>query len=163
MNNFFIFAASMRRTCVTPISDSGKLKEFLNARSMKATPQRLAVHEALCALGHASAEEIAGYISKQTDKVITVASIYNILNQFTELGICAARLSPGNKKIFDFNTCPHIHLYDSSSHTMKDLADNGIVETVQNLLKKRRFPGYKLDSIELVLVCHQKKKKRTRL
>ena len=51
----------------------------LKKHSLKATPQRIAVHKAMIRLGHASADMVAGEIAREGEASITVASVYNIL------------------------------------------------------------------------------------
>ena len=54
------------------------MKDFtaqLKKHRMKATRQRLAVHEAMCALGHASADQVAEWLSRDPETRISVASV----------------------------------------------------------------------------------------
>jgi len=144
----------------TPHVSGLQLQEALRAHSLKVTPQRMAVHEAMTVLVHAGADQVAGYISTHSEVRISVPSVYNILTQFSELGIYAKRMSPGKRMVFDINTAPHLHIYDSRSDELVDVADNGILEMVSSHFKKRKFPGYKADSTEILIVCHPTRKKR---
>ena len=56
-----------------------ELKVLLKRHSLKATPQRIAVHQAMLDLGHASADMVSEYIEKIGVK-ITAAAVYNILS-----------------------------------------------------------------------------------
>ena len=87
-----------------------ELKVLLKRHSLKATPQRIAVHQAMLDLGHASADMVSEYIEKIGVK-ITAASVYNILSQMSMLGIYKYRLSANNKMYFDVNNFDHIHLH----------------------------------------------------
>ena len=89
-----------------------EFKEILKKHSLKATPQRLAVHEAMIVLGHACADMVTEEITKQGKAKVTVASVYNILSQLALLGIYHHRMSCNNKMYFDVNTFYHCHLYD---------------------------------------------------
>ena len=62
-------------------------KNILKSHSLKATPQRLAVHEAMLKLGHASADMVTEEIQKSSGTKVTVASVYNILTSMAMLGI----------------------------------------------------------------------------
>lgn len=145
------------------ISATEKLREFLKSRSLKATPQRIAVHEAMLALEHAGADQVAAYISEHGTVQVTTATVYNILTQFSDLGLYARRMSPDNKMIFDFDASPHIHLFDSKAHNLVNVSDDGILDLISAQMRRRRFRGYKIDYAELTLVCHptrvQKKSK----
>ena len=62
-----------------------EFKAILKKHSLKATPQRLAVHEAMMELGHASADMVAENIKAKNLAKVTVASVYNILTQMAML------------------------------------------------------------------------------
>ena len=73
-----------------------EFKLLLKKNSLKATPQRLAVHQAMMELGHASVDMVAERIQKAGVK-ITTASVYNILSQLALTGIYNYRMSANNK------------------------------------------------------------------
>lgn len=135
-------------------------KIILKNKGLKATPQRLAVHEAMIDLGHACAEDVLGHISK-TERKSTMTSVYNILSQMADLGIYSRRLSSTNKMFFDINTEKHLHLYDIEEHEFKDIMDEEIISYIESKLMRKRFKGYKLDHVEIQLICRPTKKKPT--
>ena len=100
-----------------------QFKAALKRYSLKATPQRLAVHEAMLNLGHASADMVTESIRKASGTNVTVASVYNILTQLSCLGIYRHRMSANNKMYFDVNTFWNIHIYDCEKHSYRDLID----------------------------------------
>lgn len=132
----------------------GQFKTRLKTKGLKATPQRIAVHEAMINLGHASADSVCDWITNHSETKVTVASVYNILTQLTLLGFYRHRLSANNKMYFDVNTSTHLHLYDCVSNDYKDIIDEELTDMVETHLKKRRFRGYKVDFIDIQLVCH---------
>lgn len=136
-----------------------RYKAVLKRHSMKATPQRLAVHEAMLALGHASADQVCDWIDERGTVHITVASVYNILTQMALLGIYSHRLSANNKMYFDVNTFKHIHLYDTVNNEFKDVMDDELLEMVESRLKGRRFRGYRIDGVDIQILCHPTNKK----
>jgi len=138
-----------------------EFKKILKSKELKSTPQRLAVHEAMLALGHASADIVTEYILEKKSAKVTVASVYNILSTFADLKIYHRRLSSNNKMYFDVNTFKHIHLYDSVNNEYKDIIDEELISAIESHFKKRRFRGYKLDAIDIQLVCHPSKAKRS--
>lgn len=135
-------------------------KSMLKSKGLKATPQRVVVHEAMLHLGHACADQVAVYIKDNCDTNITVSSVYNILAQMSSVGIYAQRMSGNNKMYFDLTPHPHIHLYDKENHVFIDVDDRGLVEMVTSELKKRKFRGYKMDSIDIQIICHPSRKRR---
>lgn len=134
-------------------------KQLLKKHSLKATPQRLAVHEAMLTLGHASADMVTDVISQKGEAKVTVASVYNILTNMAMLGVYDYRLSANNKMYFDVNTFKHMHLYDQENHVFKDVIDDELIALIESHLGKRRFKGYKIESIDIQLVGRPTRKK----
>ena len=134
-------------------------KQVLKKHSLKATPQRLAVHEAMLSLGHASADMVTELISKKGEAKVTVASVYNILTNMAMLGIYDYRLSANNKMYFDVNTFKHMHLYDQENHVFKDVIDDELIALIESHLGRRKFRGYKIESIDIQLVGRPTRKK----
>ena len=141
-----------------PLSLDG-FKSLLKRHSLKATPQRLAVHEAMLSLGHACADQVCEWISAQGRTSFTTASVYNILSQMSDLGVYSHRLSANNKMYFDVNTFTHIHLYDSVNNEYKDIMDEELVELIEFKIKNKRYRGFKVDGIDLQVICHPTAKK----
>ena len=138
-----------------------EFKVILRKNSLKATPQRLAVHEAMMSLGHASADMVTEAIKEKNTAKVTMASVYNILTHMAMLGVYNYRLSANNKMYFDVNTFKHIHFYDHENHAYKDVIDDELVAMIESHLGRKRFKGYKLESIDIQLVGRPTKKKYT--
>ena len=138
-----------------------EFKVILRKNSLKATPQRLAVHEAMMSLGHASADMVTEAIKEKNTAKVTMASVYNILTQMAMLGVYHYRLSSNNKMYFDVNTFKHIHFYDHENHSYKDVIDDELVAMIESHLGRKRFKGYKLESIDIQLIGRPTKKKCT--
>ena len=136
-----------------------EFKEILRKHSLKATPQRLAVHEAMMELGHASADMVTDVIKGKGTAKVTLASVYNILTQMAMLKVYSYRLSANNKMYFDVNTFKHMHLYDSENHMFKDVVDDDLVTLIESYLIRKRVKGYKIESIDIQLVARPTKKK----
>lgn len=145
------------------LSPMDRFKSVLKRHSLKATPQRLAVHEAMLSLGHASADQVSEWISAKGSARVTVASVYNILTQMTLLGVYTHRFSANNKMYFDVNNFKHIHLYDSVNNEFRDVLDDELLEEVEARIKGRRFRGYKVDGVDLQIICHPTGRKNTML
>ena len=138
-----------------------EFKQILKKHSLKATPQRLAVHEAMMTLGHASADMVTEVISKNSQAKVTVASVYNILTQMAMLGIYNHRHSSNNKMYFDVNTFKHLHLYDQENHIFKDVIDDELIAIIEKHLGRKKFRGYKVESIDIQIVGRPTRKKYT--
>lgn len=132
--------------------------ELLHSFNLKATGQRVAVHTAMLELGHASADMVKEKIEQKGCKV-TVASVYNILAQLALLGIYKHRLSANNKMYFDVNTSKHMHLYDVCNNTYKDIVNEELQKKVEDVLMKQKFKGYKVDGVDIQIICHPSHRK----
>lgn len=135
-------------------------REALKAHGLKATGQRLAIHAAMLELGHASADMVREAIEAKGEK-ITVASVYNTLSQLALLGIYKHRLSANNKMYFDVNTFRHVHLYDTVNNDYKDIMDEELLEMVESRIRGKRYRGYKVDGVDIQIICHPTTRKST--
>lgn len=142
--------------------DIESFRALLKKYDLKATPQRIAVHTAMLALGHASADNVAEYISKRGEAEVTVASVYNNLSLLADCGIYDRLMSSNSKMYFDVNTFPHLHIYDSHSHEFSDVIDDALVEMVADHIRKKRFKGYTLERVDIQLVCRPSRKAAAR-
>ena len=138
-----------------------EFKEILKRHSLKATPQRLAVHEAMVELGHASADMVTDTIKAKGTAKVTLASVYNILTHMAMLKVYNYRLSANNKMYFDVNTFKHIHLYDQEHHMFKDVIDDELISIIEAHLGRKKFRGYKIEGIDIQLVGRPTRKKYT--
>lgn len=134
-----------------------EFKKILKKHSLKATPQRLAVHQAMLELGHASADMVADFIKEAGTAKVTVASVYNNLSQMALLGIYHHRLSSNSKMYFDVNTFSHAHLYDVQNNTFKDIMDDELMSLIHSHMAHKRFRGYKVEGFDLQILCHPTK------
>lgn len=130
-----------------------EFKKLLKKHSLKSTQQRLAVHNAMLKLGHASADMVTEEIRSQGPTNVTVASVYNILSQIALLGIYDHRMSANNKMYFDVNTFRHIHLYDYVNNTFKDVIDDDFMDNLDAYFAKKKFKGYRVECVDVQIVC----------
>ena len=136
-----------------------EFKAILKKHSLKATPQRMAVHEAMIALGHASADMVTETIKEKSTAKVTVASVYNILTHMATLGVYHHRLSSNNKMYFDVNTFKHIHFYDQANHAFRDVIDDELIMLIESHLSRKKVKGYKIESFDIQLVGRPTRKK----
>ncbi len=136
-----------------------EFKTLLKKNSLKATPQRLAVHEAMMTLGHACADMVTETIKEKGTAKVTLASVYNILTHMAMLGIYDYRLSANNKMYFDVNTFKHIHFYDQDNHVFKDVVDDDLVALIESHLSRKRVRGYRIEGFDIQLIGRPTRKK----
>ena len=150
----------MAAQTINPMPTLDEFRTRLKRHGLKATRQRLEVHEAMMVLGHASADMVSEEIDRRGTAKVTVASVYNILSQLADLRIYSRRLSSNNKMYFDINPVRHIHLYDKENHRYRDLADEELMELVQSHLKRRKFKGFTVEDIDIQLVARPTRKSK---
>lgn len=147
----------------TGMLDMEAFRAFLKKNDMKATPQRMAVHEAMLSLVHASADMVSSEIKEKKGVKVTVASVYNILSQMSSAGVYSRRMNEGGKMFFDVNPTVHFHLYDVKDGTYCDILDEELSATIQKWLSRKRFRGYKVTGFDLQILCRPSRKRRTTL
>jgi Fe2+ or Zn2+ uptake regulation protein len=130
-----------------------EFKVLLKKHDLKATRQRIAVHEAMLAIGHASADMVTEEIRKRGDAKVTVASVYNILSQLADIRIYHRRYSSNSKMYFDVNTFKHMHLYDRENNSYRDVLDEEFMDALYARLKRRKFKGYTIEDIDIQFIC----------
>ena len=140
------------------VPDIIQFKRLLRDRGLKATPQRMAVHEAMWNLVHASADDVAAWIAEHGTARVSPASVYNILTLLAGLGIYGRRSARGGKMVFDGRVGPHLHLYDTESEAWRDLEDEEMMKWLEAHLKGKRYRGYRIDGFEVQLLCHPSRK-----
>ncbi len=127
------------------------IKEKIHQSGLKATPQRMAIYDAMQKLGHASADMLVGELYGVFPS-LTVATVYNVLESFVEKGLLVRRYSANNKMYFDVNTYEHAHFYDSRSNTHIDYEDPELVKLVTDYINSKGLPNFRLSSVDIQLV-----------
>ena len=124
------------------------LRKRLRSANLRPTRQRVALGWLLFAKGdrHVTAEMIYEE-AKLVRANVSMATVYNTLNQFTEVGLLREIAVEGSKTYFDTNPSPHAHFL---------LEDTGALIDVPAVdLKGVSLPkppkGYELDRVELVI------------
>lgn len=142
-----------------PITTPDELRSQLRRHGLRATKQRMAVHEVMMELEHASADMVQEKLTERGAKV-TVASVYNILSQMADYRIYSRRMSATNKMFFDIVASRHIHLYDRENHTYRNLQDEELSTLVAAHLKRRKFKGYTIEDIDIQLIAKPTRKNK---
>jgi len=118
----------------------------LKKSSLKVTPQRKKIIKILFCKGnaHFTVEEVYEKVKKNRLK-ISLATIYNTLNQFTEYGILKIVKAPKEKLFFDTNVTPHHHFFCKTSGELSD------IELTDIKIKKIPKPpnGKKISSVDI--------------
>lgn len=127
------------------------IKEKIQQSGLKATPQRIAVYNAMMKLGHASADMVVDTL-KDSFPTLTVATIYNVLESFVEAGLVVRRYSSNNKMYFDVNTYEHAHVYDRKTNTYLDYDDPELIKLVMDYLSRKGSPDLVFTNVDIQLI-----------
>ena len=96
---------------------------------------------------HFTVETLNRKINKNGNKKISLATIYNTVEAFTNAGYLKEILTSKNKSYYDTNIKSHHHFYDESSKELTDINYN------QVKLSKVPIPpkGKKIKNLEVVI------------
>ena len=96
---------------------------------------------------HFTISDIFKILKKQTYEKISLATIYNTVHSFKEKGYLKEISVDREKSYFDTNTSNHHHFLDVNTNELIDLKN----EDVHNIKIKKRIPGKKINSIEVLV------------
>jgi Fur family iron response transcriptional regulator len=122
--------------------------EKLRAAGLRPTRQRLALAELLFSAGnrHVTAEELHAEAAQARVRV-SLATVYNTLNQFTAAGLLREVALEGDRTYFDTNTSNHFHYYLESEGQLIDIDSSELrVEGIPSLPE-----GMGVDRIDVIV------------
>ena len=122
--------------------------ELLQNSPLKLTSQRINLIKTLFQDGnkHFSAEDVYKKV-KNTGLRISLATIYNCLNQFTTHGILKVVKASSDKVYYDTNLEPHHHFFCKSTGELTDIDAKNV-----HISKLPKIPeSKKLNSIEVIV------------
>ena len=130
------------------------VKAKLRSVGLRPTRQRMALGWILFAKGerHLTAEML--YEEATRAKVpVSLATVYNTLNQLTDAGLLRQVSVDGSKTYFDTNVTAHHHYYLENSHELVDIPDPHLA-----LAKMPDVPeGYEISRIDMVVRLRKKR------
>lgn len=130
----------------------------LKDASLKVTPQRLAVLEALNNLtGHPTAERIKEYVLRNHPN-IAVGTIYKTLDTFEKRGLIKRVKTENDIMRYDAIAERHHHLYSEDSERIEDFYDSDLNEMLQEYFRKKKIPNFKIKDIRLQIIGEFKEK-----
>lgn len=110
----------------------GEARNRISGAGLRPTRQRVALAELLFAKGdrHLSAEELHEE-ALGAGVAVSLATVYNTLHQFTDVGLLRILAVEGSRTYFDTNTSDHHHFFVEGENRVMDI-DSGPV-TISNL------------------------------
>ena len=122
--------------------------EKLRLAGLRPTRQRMALATLLYSDEdrHVSAESL--HQEAETAKIpVSLATVYNTLNQFTEAGLLREVAIEGDRTFFDTNTSNHFHFYSDEN--------GGLVDIGTDELEVKGLPslpaGMQIDRIDIIV------------
>lgn len=125
------------------------IKNKLTERSLKVTPQRIAILEAIYHLkNHPTAENIIDYIKKMHPNIAT-GTVYKVLSVLVDNQLVKKVKTEKDIMRYDGVMESHHHLYCMESDVIKDYVDEELDELLRNYFEKKNLPGFKIEEIVL--------------
>ena len=133
------------------------VKAMLRQVGLRPTRQRMALGWILFAKGdrHLTAEML--YEEATKAKVpVSLATVYNALHQFTDVGLLRQVAVDGSKTYFDTNTTAHHHFFVEGDNALVDIP--GAEELVSNMPVAPA--GYEIARVDVVVRLRRKDPRR---
>ena len=126
--------------------------KILADNNLKVTPQRTAVLEVILNLNnHPTAENIVEYLRLNFPH-IPIGTVYKILDVFVEKGIVIKVKTDNDVMRYDAIKEKHHHLYCAETERIEDYYDDNLNALLENYLKKKKIPNFKIKDIKLQIV-----------
>ena len=124
------------------------MEQKLRDAGMRPTRQRMSLGSLLFGSGdrHITAEQLH-VETVQAGIAVSLATIYNTLNQFTEAGLLREVAVEGHKSHFDTNTSNHCHYYLEDEGRLIDIDDDQL--TVDGLPQPPE--GMRIGRIDIIV------------
>jgi Fur family transcriptional regulator, peroxide stress response regulator len=123
----------------------GKLKE----KSLKVTPQRVAIYEALKALkNHPTAENIIDHV-RSNHPNISIGTVYKVLDSLVENGLVRKVKTEKDLMRYDDVLSDHHHLYCSETERIEDYVDEKLNKLILEYFKGNKIKNFKIEDIKL--------------
>ena len=124
--------------------------EKLRSSGLRPTKQRLEISKLLFGRKktfHFTIGDLSKIIKRETNKKISLATIYNTIRSFKKKGYLKEISINSEKSYFDTNTSNHHHFLDINTNQLIDLKE----EDVDNIKVKKSLPGKRIKSIEVLV------------
>ena len=144
----FLIAHSDLTTC-----SRDDVKEKLHEVGLRVSRQRVAIGWILFAKGgrHVTAEMIYEEATR-AGVPVSLATVYNTLHQFTDVGLLRQIAVDSSKNYFDTNNSPHHHFFIEDEKDLMDIPPNEFI------VDKTPVPpeGYEITRVDVVVRLRRK-------
>lgn len=125
------------------------LREKLQEKGLKVTPQRVAIYEAIVKLkNHPTAENVIEYI-KTNHPNISVGTVYKILDSLVENELLKKVKTEKDIMRYDAVLSNHHHLYCAETDRIEDYEDEKLNTLINEYFKKNKIKNFKVQDIKL--------------
>jgi Fur family iron response transcriptional regulator len=133
-------------------ADEFSCSRLLRDAGLRPTRQRVLLGELLFARGdrHVTAEMLYGE-AVEANIQLSLATVYNTLNQFTQAGLLR-RIGPdGSRSFFDTNTSVHPHFYLVGEDVLMDVPERLMMAQMPEAL-----PGHEISRLDIIIHIRRK-------
>jgi len=132
---------------------AGRCEEVLRRAGLRPTEQRRMLSRLLFANGdrHVTADELHA-AAIEAGMNLSAATVYNTLNQFTELGLLRQIGVGRSKSFFDTNTSVHPHFFFDGEGILCDVPEPGFLLDHP----PEPLPGYAIARIDVIVHLRRK-------
>ena len=117
------------------------------------TLQRLAIAQVLLPNPiHLTADQILARV-KDVVPETSRATVYNTLKLFREKGLVRELIVDAERTVFDSNTSPHFHLFDSDTGQVTDIP----AEAMQVIGTPHLPEGVELEEVDVIIRVHSRR------
>ena len=126
--------------------------QLLRGAGLRPTRQRVMLGELLFGKGdrHVTAETLFAE-AVEANTHLSLATVYNTLNQFTQAGLLRRIGADGSKSFFDTNTSVHPHFYLVGEDILIDVPEALVLEQMPNAL-----PGHEISRLDIIIHIRRK-------
>jgi Fur family iron response transcriptional regulator len=127
--------------------------DLLRRAGLRPTRQRMMLGAFLFSNGgrHVTADKLHAE-AVEANMQISMATVYNTLNQFTEAGLLRQIGVDGSKSFFDTNPSTHHHFYVDQEDRLLDVPEPGI--EIDQL--PQPLPGYQVSRVDVIVHLRRK-------
>ena len=122
----------------------------LRSSGLRPTRQRIEICRALYnrkKTFHFTINDLAKILKNKSNEKISLATIYNTVCAFKNRNYLKEISINSNKSYFDTNVSNHHHFFNESTDELIDLKN----EDVGNIKLKKKIPGKKIKSVEVLI------------
>ncbi len=126
-----------------------EIKEIIKKSGLKATPQRIAILDAVYTLNnHPTAENILEHIQTNHPSIAS-GTVYHVLDVLIKNNLIKRVKTEKDVMRYDGVMELHHHLYCSECDIIEDYKDDELDKLLKNYFEKKDLPGFNIEDVVL--------------